>query len=46
MAELPDAVTLAHHRAEAVPALQRIVDSTQPEMVKQAAAKAIDAIRK
>jgi len=32
--------------AESIPALQRIVDSTQPEMVKQAASKAIDAIRK
>ena len=32
--------------AESIPALQQIVGSTQPEMVKQAAAKAIDSIRK
>ena len=33
-------------RVVPVPALQRVVDSTQPDMVKQAASKAIDAIRK
>src|SRR5262249_6958411 len=32
--------------AESLPALQRIADSTNPPMVKQAASKAIDAIRK
>jgi hypothetical protein len=32
--------------AASIPALQAIVDSTQPEMVKQRASKAIDAIRK
>lgn len=31
---------------ESIPALQRIAGSTQPDMVKQAAAKAIDAIKK
>lgn len=31
---------------EAIPVLQKIVDSSQPDMVKQAAAKAIDAIKK
>jgi HEAT repeat protein len=31
---------------ESIPALQQIANSTQPDMVKQAAAKAIDAIRK
>jgi HEAT repeat protein len=32
--------------AESLPALQAIADSTQPEMIKQAAAKAVAAIRK
>lgn len=32
--------------AESIPALERIAASTQPDLVKQAAAKAIDAIRK
>jgi hypothetical protein len=32
--------------AESLPALQRVVDSTQPPVVKQAASKAIDAIRR
>jgi hypothetical protein len=32
--------------SESIPALQQIANSTQPDMVKQAAAKAIDAIRK
>jgi HEAT repeat protein len=31
---------------EAIPALERVAASTQPDMVKQAATKAIDAIRK
>jgi HEAT repeat protein len=31
---------------ESLPSLQRVVESTQPEMVKQAASKAIDTIRK
>jgi HEAT repeat protein len=31
---------------ESIPALQQVANSTQPEMVKQAAAKAVDAIRK
>jgi HEAT repeat protein len=31
---------------ESIPALQRVVESTQPEMVKQAASKAIETIRK
>lgn len=32
--------------AESIPALQRMISGTQPDMVKQAAAKAIDAIRR
>jgi HEAT repeat protein len=32
--------------APSIPALEALVDSTQPQMVKQAASKAIDAIRK
>jgi len=32
--------------AQSVPALQQVANSTQPDMVKQAAAKAIEAIGK